>query len=301
MNRPTASTTSRSTWPGRIRRGDRGDVAVHEPRRLPGEAAADGLLGHPPRPPRRHLPGHHPPPQRAGAGAPAPPHAPRTASPPPDPTPPPPRTPRPHTRSPTAPRDPRSAPPDRCRTHPAGRSTPHHRGARPRGGPPSPPPTRAAAPRPGQPLRRSSRAAASNPDAVSGTLLAVLVAVLVIGPLKHRPLTLPGAQNPYSTRRSGNRRPAHGPGVSRLGPGGLRTSTSADATARRASVTTRTAAPGGRGASGEASKLRPFARQRPGAVRSRARRAQTTLSGSSCWPVGPTWISVPISGHTPQS
>ena len=31
------------------------------------------------------------------------------------------------------------------------------------------------------------------------------------------------------------------------------------------------------------------------------RRAQTTLSGSSVCPVGPIWISVPISGHTPQS
>lgn len=29
--------------------------------------------------------------------------------------------------------------------------------------------------------------------------------------------------------------------------------------------------------------------------------AQTTDSGSSCWPVGPIWISVPISGQTPQS
>jgi hypothetical protein len=28
---------------------------------------------------------------------------------------------------------------------------------------------------------------------------------------------------------------------------------------------------------------------------------QTTLSGSSFWPVGPIWISVFISGHTPQS
>ena len=28
---------------------------------------------------------------------------------------------------------------------------------------------------------------------------------------------------------------------------------------------------------------------------------QTTESGSSVWPVGPIWISVPISGHTPQS
>ena len=29
--------------------------------------------------------------------------------------------------------------------------------------------------------------------------------------------------------------------------------------------------------------------------------AQTTLRGSSCWPVGPIWMSVPISGQTPQS
>jgi len=28
---------------------------------------------------------------------------------------------------------------------------------------------------------------------------------------------------------------------------------------------------------------------------------QTTLSGSSCCPVGPIWMSVPISGQTPQS
>ena len=32
-----------------------------------------------------------------------------------------------------------------------------------------------------------------------------------------------------------------------------------------------------------------------------ARTAQTTLSGSSRFPVGPIWISVSISGHTPQS
>jgi hypothetical protein len=31
------------------------------------------------------------------------------------------------------------------------------------------------------------------------------------------------------------------------------------------------------------------------------RTAQTTLSGSSRFPVGPIWISVSISGHTPQS
>lgn len=31
------------------------------------------------------------------------------------------------------------------------------------------------------------------------------------------------------------------------------------------------------------------------------RAAQTTWSGSSFCPVGPTWISVPISGQTPQS
>ena len=31
------------------------------------------------------------------------------------------------------------------------------------------------------------------------------------------------------------------------------------------------------------------------------RHPHTTLSGSRRWPVGPTWISVPISGHTPQS
>jgi hypothetical protein len=30
-------------------------------------------------------------------------------------------------------------------------------------------------------------------------------------------------------------------------------------------------------------------------------RPQTTDSGSNFCPVGPTWISVPISGHTPQS
>ena len=28
---------------------------------------------------------------------------------------------------------------------------------------------------------------------------------------------------------------------------------------------------------------------------------QITESGRSCWPVGPTWISVPICGQTPQS
>ena len=49
----------------------------------------------------------------------------------------------------------------------------------------------------------------------------------------------------------------------------------------------------------------------PGVRRGRARRAPsgrslrperyTTDSGSSCWPVGPIWMSVPISGHTPQS
>ena len=32
-----------------------------------------------------------------------------------------------------------------------------------------------------------------------------------------------------------------------------------------------------------------------------AARPQTTESGSSVWPVGPIWISVPISGQTPQS
>ncbi len=32
-----------------------------------------------------------------------------------------------------------------------------------------------------------------------------------------------------------------------------------------------------------------------------AARSQTTLSGSSCLPVGPIWMSVPISGQTPQS
>ncbi len=29
--------------------------------------------------------------------------------------------------------------------------------------------------------------------------------------------------------------------------------------------------------------------------------SQTTESGSSFWPVGPIWMSVFISGHTPQS
>ena len=58
---------------------------------------------------------------------------------------------------------------------------------------------------------------------------------------------------------------------------------------------------------GLASALEPRGRRRraAGLDRPAARRlrlaAQTTLSGSSVWPVGPTWISVPISGHTPQS
>ena len=60
--------------------------------------------------------------------------------------------------------------------------------------------------------------------------------------------------------------------------------------------------------------LRPHRRLAPREVRCRAPRAsraevpqlghrpgQTTASGSSFCPVGPTWISVPISGHTPQS
>ena len=44
-------------------------------------------------------------------------------------------------------------------------------------------------------------------------------------------------------------------------------------------------------------QVRPAANRRP----TRPRLAQTTDSGSSFWPVGPIWMSVPISGHTPQS
>ena len=33
----------------------------------------------------------------------------------------------------------------------------------------------------------------------------------------------------------------------------------------------------------------------------RERCASDHASGSNCWPVGPIWMSVPISGHTPQS
>ena len=61
---------------------------------------------------------------------------------------------------------------------------------------------------------------------------------------------------------------------------------------------------------GLVSGLAPRPRRRPGPRPGHAHRgvtveeraaAQTTDSGSSVFPVGPTWISVSISGHTPQS
>ena len=89
---------------------------------------------------------------------------------------------------------------------------------------------------------------------------------------------------------------------------------------RRSTSTTRSSSAVQRGDAGAAAGRAPLghrrlpaqraARRRPAdprpADRAGARRGRTaplrpTESGSSDWPVGPTWMSVPSSGHTPQS